>query len=500
MKKFALLMAGFTMLAFAACEKGEENGGGNGGYVDPDGRSITTSNITPTVLTVTVEGKVDGIAQADLVQGQIGLLYCPENKDAADLFEEWRNSGALNDNTVKMGGKTKKSNDGTISTVLEGLDQNTSYSACVYYKPSTGKKRLISPTFTFKTKVFDVQAQTEEVSDKRYFGVTLNGVIKGLDPADSKSCRLGFVVSEEQDPTPDNGKLIEIEKSTDNRISYVISQLRPGKQYHYKIFIQPLGHESILYGNNVAFTCRSTDDMAIDLGLSVEWSTMFLGAEEVGQRGNIYFWGDVNPATSSSPIMSTENGLRNTVYYDNVTSAGNTNFSISGSQYDAATYLLGDGWRIPTKAEFEELLANCNLGVEVDPNAETISGTLIADGREYQLNNVHISEDNMMTIQRGGKVIKLPTCDYGYLQPKQGTNDYSLYKPSGTRSSVYSWCADVFEVPDAGYISGPVIYQASGWVYEPEIYDILYPGERTFTSYNSSINYAYPILPVRDKK
>lgn len=494
MKKFALLMAGFTMLAFAACENGEDNGGGNGGYVDPYGRSITTVKITPTVLTVTVEGKADGFEQADLVQGQIGIMYCPERKDAAELFEEWQSTGTIKDNDVKMGGKTKKSNDGTISSIVEGLEQNTSYSACVYYKPVSGKKRLISPVFTFKTKVFDVQAQTEEVSDKKYYSVTLNGIIKGLDPDDAKACRVGFVVSEEENPTVDNSKVVEIEKSTDNRISYELRSLRPAVQYHYRIFIQPLGQEEYLYGTNVAFSTKSTDDMAVDLGLSVEWSTMLLGAEEPGARGNLYFWGDVNPATSGSPIISTENGLRNTVFYDNVTMSGNTSFSISGTQYDAATYLLGEGWRMPTREEFEELLANCSLGVEYDPNGTVASGgNLTYNGQTYYIDVVHLSEDNMMKINCNGKTIKIPTCDYGYMTPKPDGTGYSFTK-YGDFVYVNLWCADVINS------GGPLYYETYGaWVYEPEIYEIIYGGF-SLSSYTSTPTYAYSILPVRDKK
>ena len=149
MKKLTLLLAGFTMLAFAACENGEEEKGGTNTITDPYGRSITCAKITPTVLTVTVEGKMEGFEQVDIVQGQVGLIYCPESDEASDLFEEWMNTGNLNKD-LKMGGKTKKNNDGTISAVVEGLEQNTSYSACAYYKPVSGKKRLISPTFTFK--------------------------------------------------------------------------------------------------------------------------------------------------------------------------------------------------------------------------------------------------------------------------------------------------------------------------------------------------------------
>ena len=496
MKKFALLMAGFTMLAFAACEKEEENGGGNDTIKDDYGRSITCTKITPTVLTVTVEGIMEGFEQVDIVQGQVGLIYCPESDEASDLFKEWMNTGNLNKD-LKTGGKTKKNNAGTISAVLEGLEQNTSYSACVYYKPATGKKRLISPTFTFKTKTFDVQATTEEISDAKYFSVTLNGIIKGLDPADAKSCRLGFVVSEEENPTVENSRLVEIEKSDDNRISYELRSLRPALQYHYRIFIQPLGHEDYLYGNNVAFRTKNTDDMAVDLGLSVDWAMFLLGAEEIGARGNLYFWGDVNPASSSSTVVtSSDNGIRNTTY-DYVVQ--NNLSSISGTQFDAATYLLGEGWRTPTKAEWEELLNGCSLGVEFDPNGDILTNVTVGiNGQEYYLDVVHLSEDNLMTIGKNGKVIKIPTTDYGYLGPKQDGSGYSFTKYG---SYVYAnfWTADILR--ENGITGGPQYYETySAWVYEPEIYQILYNGKYSLNVYTSSITYAYSILPVRDKK
>jgi len=494
MKKLTLLMAGFTLLAFAACNNDEEGeGGGSNTITDAYGRSIEYVKITPTVLTITVEGKLSGFEQTDIIQGQIGIIYCPESSDASGLFDEWMSSGTL-DKTLKMGGKAKKSNDGTVSATIEGLEENTSYSACIYYKPSSGKKRLISPTFTFRTKAFDVKAVTEDVSDANYFSVTLNGVINGLDPADAKSCRLGFVVSEEENPTVENSRLVEIEKSGDNRIAFQLKSLRPSVQYHYRLFIQPLGQDEFIYGNNVAFRTKSTDEMAVDLGLSVEWSTMLLGAEEPGARGNLYFWGDVNPASASSPILSTENGLRNKVFYDNVTMNGGGRFSISGTQYDAATYLLGEGWRIPTREEFEELLAHCSLGVEYDPNGERVDGgTLTYDGKTYQLGVVHISQDNKMKISCNGKNIIIPTCDYGYMTTKQDGTGYSFTK-NGTSYYVSLWCANAINS------SGPLYFETNGaWVYQPEIYEIV-TGGFELSCYTSTPTYAYSILPVRDKK
>ncbi|HPX98419.1 MAG TPA: hypothetical protein PK938_00880, partial [Bacteroidaceae bacterium] len=133
MRKFALPIACFSMLMFAACGNDDENGNRPNGL---DERTIVQQGIVPTVLTVTVEGTVNGVEQAEFNYGMIGLLYCTERNNADDLFQEWLSTGNLPDSSVKMGGRTKKNNNGIVSTTLEGLDPNTSYSACLFFKPS----------------------------------------------------------------------------------------------------------------------------------------------------------------------------------------------------------------------------------------------------------------------------------------------------------------------------------------------------------------------------
>ena len=46
-----------------------------------------SAGIVPTVLTVTVEGTVNGVEQTGI--RTIGLLYCTERNNADDLFQEW---------------------------------------------------------------------------------------------------------------------------------------------------------------------------------------------------------------------------------------------------------------------------------------------------------------------------------------------------------------------------------------------------------------------------
>ena len=84
----------------------------------------------------------------------------------------------------------------------------------------------------------------------------------------------------------------------------------------------------------------------VDLGLSVKWATCNVGASKPEEYGNHYAWGETSTKSSY-----TEN---NSVTYGK-------NFSDIGGNptYDVAREKWGSTWRLPTKAEFDELLNNC---------------------------------------------------------------------------------------------------------------------------------------------
>ena len=93
-----------------------------------------------------------------------------------------------------------------------------------------------------------------------------------------------------------------------------------------------------------------TDEPIVDLGLSVNWANCNVGASEPQEYGDYFAWGEVNSKDYFSP--------NNYQYYSN----GNfvdIGSDISGTEYDAATSNMGSDWRMPTKAEFEELINKC---------------------------------------------------------------------------------------------------------------------------------------------
>ena len=100
----------------------------------------------------------------------------------------------------------------------------------------------------------------------------------------------------------------------------------------------------------------SNDHSYVDLGLSVKWATCNVGATSPEEYGNYYAWGETTTKTDYSSSTSATYGLsysslRFQGYIDN-----NGNLT---AQHDAATANWGGDWRMPTKAEQQELLNNC---------------------------------------------------------------------------------------------------------------------------------------------
>ncbi len=84
----------------------------------------------------------------------------------------------------------------------------------------------------------------------------------------------------------------------------------------------------------------------VDLGLSVKWATCNVGASSPSEYGNYYAWGETR--------------TKSTYTEENSTTAHTSLGDIAGDpNYDAARANWGSSWRLPTKAEFQELLNNC---------------------------------------------------------------------------------------------------------------------------------------------
>lgn len=110
----------------------------------------------------------------------------------------------------------------------------------------------------------------------------------------------------------------------------------------------------------------------VDLGLPSGnlWAMMNVGADKIEARGNLYAWGETSPRENFigcdySYYKETESADGYTKY---VPSDENNNVGFEGfsdGKYvldlvdDVAHVQLGGSWRIPTRCDYEELIANC---------------------------------------------------------------------------------------------------------------------------------------------
>ena len=93
----------------------------------------------------------------------------------------------------------------------------------------------------------------------------------------------------------------------------------------------------------------------VDLGLpsGTLWATCNLGASKPSEYGNYYAWGETSPKTSYT--------ISNYAYYNSSTASyENIGSDIGGTFFDAATVNLGKDWRMPSRAEMNELISKCN--------------------------------------------------------------------------------------------------------------------------------------------
>ena len=179
---------------------------------------------------------------------------------------------------------------------------------------------------------------------------------------------LNETLSTGTDATVDVDFLIPSESSTTLTVALVIDDTTysfdieedgwtAGTQYIYNVTVTT---------EEVSSSATYVNDYeAVDLGVSVLWATMNVGATSVEGYGDYYQWGEI----------TTHEGNYSK---DNCTLNSNTSVTdISGNAtYDVARYLWKDPWRIPTKTEVQELIDNCTWtwGTLNDVNGFYVTG------------------------------------------------------------------------------------------------------------------------------
>ena len=161
-------------------------------------------------------------------------------------------------------------------------------------------------------------------------------------------------------------------------------------------------------GKSLGITPMPDEVQTEDLGLSVSWASCNVGAAKATDNGNYYAWGEVLTKEEYSwDTYRHANGKDKLTKYCSNATLGNEGFTDSKIVLepadDAAYTNWGSAWRMPTKAEWDELKSQCTwtvvtqdgvTGYKVESEDTGESVFLPAAGCFFGTQPLYVNENN----------------------------------------------------------------------------------------------------------
>lgn len=171
----------------------------------------------------------------------------------------------------------------------------------------------------------------------------------------------GVVYSTSANPTTANSKVTS--GSGTGAFACNLTDLQPNTTYYVRAYAKnDLG---IAYGDEVSFTTKEeviATPEYVDLGLSVKWATFNVGANKPEEYGDYFAWGETEPKSTYdwSTYKWCNGSLTTMTKYCTSSSYGTVDNKKTLELSDDAAYAnWGGSWRMPTKAEQDELREKC---------------------------------------------------------------------------------------------------------------------------------------------
>lgn len=152
--------------------------------------------------------------------------------------------------------------------------------------------------------------------------------------------------------------------------TYTIYGLQSGTTYYVRAYAK--NDVGTAYGEELSFTTKEQSSIPsngtengyayVDLGLSVKWATMNVGASKAEEYGDYFAWGEIEPKDYYDwGTYKWCNGSANTLTkYNTSSSYGTVDNKTQLDLIDDAAYMnWGGKWRMPTDAELTELREQC---------------------------------------------------------------------------------------------------------------------------------------------
>lgn len=251
---------------------------------------------------------------------------------------------------------TSKDASGTYTTTLKGLAGGTVY----YYRPYADMDGTVfyGPVSSFRTSDDNVVETGEaDAAGNVKSKLTIGG------GAYSK-LQLGVCFSTSNSmPTVSDNTVTTNEVDDDNCYTLCINPWIG--TYYYRSYIMVDGTPHYGAVKTLVYDVRTKTikvGKAVDLGLSVKWADMNVGADSPEEYGLYYAWGETElKAEYNWSTYKWCNGSYDTqTKYCTSSSYGTVdNKTVLDPEDDVAHVKWGGSWRMPTKAEQDELRTQC---------------------------------------------------------------------------------------------------------------------------------------------
>ncbi len=253
---------------------------------------------------------------------------------------------------------------GIFSHTLTSLDNNTTYyyvaHAKVYDQDFYGQIQ------SFTTMSFDdIKIDTQEASSVGLTTATVSGTIN-VKISDNAVRSVWFYYAEDA-PTLEVLKTSGASKSAtfdaDGTFSCNLDNLIWDRVYYYVACAQLTDNREIASEVKQFKTTNRNVPGGVELGLSVIWASCNVGAENPGDYGDYFAWGELEPKSDYSwTTYKYCQGSSSTLTKYNTTSRYGTvdNKTTLESYDDVAHVKWGGSWRMPTDSEMQELINTRN--------------------------------------------------------------------------------------------------------------------------------------------
>lgn len=298
---------------------------------EPIIREVLTGDATTTALTATVTGAASDLSSQDARAYNVGVVYSTaQNPTAGGTFIV----GAMGED-----GKN-------FSTTLTGLQEGVTYyyASCVRLQ---GALNYYGEVKSFVTT--SGQVGTADPASLTATSVNLGGTVNGVnDLIEAETLDYGLVMAGNSTDLKKSPIRFKPESKT-NSFTVPVENLVPNTEYAYAVYMV-LGGKDI-YDNAKTFITPKKCDAAeesvddyVDMGTKYEWCRCNVGSAAEGAKGALIGYGDLK-------------GLNRSVNLEDYATG-----AIVNTENDPAL-ASGMGF-LPTKADFEELIAACDITKE----------------------------------------------------------------------------------------------------------------------------------------